>query len=82
MAAVTMIVRDSPFGLCNPFSVPRTALSSHEGKLASGNRVNIVSPDYEYDNIGFRVASEVPEPSSLLLLSLSGLALLKRKRRA
>ncbi len=38
--------------------------------------------DHEGINIGFRIASDVPEPSSLMLLSLGGLALLKRKRRA
>jgi len=31
-------------------------------------------------NAGFRVASEVPEPCSLALLSLGGLALIKRRR--
>ncbi len=35
----------------------------------------------EHENIGFRVASEViPEPASIVLLSLGGLALLKRRR--
>ena len=39
-------------------------------------------PDYEYLSIGFRVVSEVPEPSCVVLLSLGGLALLRRRRRA
>jgi formylglycine-generating enzyme required for sulfatase activity len=37
------------------------------------------SPYYEYLGIGFRVAS-VPEPATLLLLSLGGLALIKKRR--
>jgi formylglycine-generating enzyme required for sulfatase activity len=36
-------------------------------------------PSTEYDYIGFRVASDIPEPSSLVLLSLAGLALLKKR---
>ena len=42
-------------------------------KRAYGN------PDREYQNVGFRVAS-VPEPCSLVLLSLGGLTLMKRRR--
>ncbi len=37
-------------------------------------------PTSEDFGIGFRVASEVPEPMSVALLSLGGVALLKRKR--
>ena len=37
-------------------------------------------PYLELDGFGFRVASEVPEPSALGLLSLGGLILMKRRR--
>jgi len=37
------------------------------------------SPYSEYDSLGFRVAS-VPEPTTLLLLGLGGLALLRKRR--
>jgi formylglycine-generating enzyme required for sulfatase activity len=48
--------------------------------LASSAR-SYDNPDCEDDYIGFRVASEVPEPASLGLLTLGGLALLKRRCR-
>ena len=47
--------------------------------LASSARYNN-NPYYESNDIGFRVASGVPEPSSLALLWLGGLALMKRRR--
>jgi formylglycine-generating enzyme required for sulfatase activity len=47
--------------------------------LASSNRLDHI-PFGEYYIIGFRVASDVPEPMSVALLSLGGVALLKRKR--
>ena len=37
-------------------------------------------PSYEYDGIGFRV-SEVPEPATLSLLALGGLAVLRQRRK-
>ncbi len=37
-------------------------------------------PDIEGSSVGFRVASEVPEPCTLGLLSLGALALLRRRR--
>jgi len=43
----------------------------------SSNRYNL-SPYYEYYSIGFRVAS-VPEPATLGLLLIGGLALLRRR---
>jgi formylglycine-generating enzyme required for sulfatase activity len=46
--------------------------------LASSNRFNRV-PESEFGMIGFRVASIVPEPASLLLLGLGGLALRRRQ---
>ncbi|MCP4591141.1 MAG: PEP-CTERM sorting domain-containing protein, partial [bacterium] len=48
--------------------------------LASSDRLNYVYPDIEGNIFGFRVASDVPEPCSLVLLSLGGLMLLKRRR--
>ena len=39
------------------------------------------TPDDEIARLGFRVASEVPEPMSVGLLSLGGLALLKRRNK-
>jgi len=48
--------------------------------LASSNQ-GINPPYYEFYYFGFRVASEVPEPASLGLITLGGLALLKRRRR-
>jgi formylglycine-generating enzyme required for sulfatase activity len=38
-------------------------------------------PANEYDDLGFRVASEVPEPATLSLLALGGLAMLRRHMR-
>ncbi len=49
------------------------------GNLASSYR-NSNNPNTEIHAFGFRVASEVPEPSTLGLLSLGGLALLRRRR--
>lgn len=47
--------------------------------LASFARTS-TPPNKEFIDTGFRVASEVPEPSSLALLSFGGLALLFRRR--
>ena len=47
--------------------------------LASSYRHNIY-PGYEFDGVGFRVASEVPEPASIGLRAIGGLALIKRRR--
>ena len=47
--------------------------------LASSYRYGYY-PYLESNYFGFRVASEVPEPCSIALLSLGGLALLKRRR--
>ncbi len=58
--------------------------SIDDGYLASSYRDfdGTYSPYYEDDVSGFRVASEVPEPSSLGLVLFGGLMLLKRRRRA
>jgi formylglycine-generating enzyme required for sulfatase activity len=47
--------------------------------LSSSNRSDI-GPYYELDAVGFRVASNVPEPCSLVLLGLGGLVLRSRKK--
>ena len=46
--------------------------------LSSSGRFDF-NPNYELDNMGFRVAS-VPEPCSLVLLGLGGLTLMRRRR--
>ena len=53
--------------------------SDFASTLASSYRV-ANGPDGEFNYIGFRVASGVPEPASLALLSLGGLAFLRRRR--
>jgi formylglycine-generating enzyme required for sulfatase activity len=52
---------------------------SYDGNLGSSDR-GVYNPGEEDSSLGFRVASVVPEPCSLALLGLGGLAL--RKRRA
>ena len=49
--------------------------------LASSNRY-IATPVGEVNIGGFRVASDVPEPASLVLLSMGGLAMISRRRRS
>jgi formylglycine-generating enzyme required for sulfatase activity len=50
-----------------------------DGDLASSYREGLV-PDIEFCLFGFRVASDVPEPMSVTLLALGGVALLKKRR--
>ena len=41
---------------------------------------DFLDPTYEFDDVGFRVASIIPEPSTLLLLCFGSLAVLWRRR--
>jgi formylglycine-generating enzyme required for sulfatase activity len=41
---------------------------------------NFTHPVTDFGSVGFRVAAEIPEPTSLALLGLGGLALLRRTR--
>jgi hypothetical protein len=50
-----------------------------DGNLASSYRFSNIPYDESY-NVGFRVASIVPEPCSLVLLFLGGLAIARKKR--
>ena len=54
--------------------------SSDIGNLASSAQGYGI-PDVESGGIGFRVASEVPEPATLSLLALGGLAVIRRRRK-
>jgi formylglycine-generating enzyme required for sulfatase activity len=60
-------------GSCNSYG------GAYDIDLASSNRIGY-GPNAEFDDVGFRVASIVPEPCSLTLLFLGGLALRNRKR--
>ena len=53
-------------------------LNGYETLRASDRGSSIGSPSSEYDCIGFRV-SEVPEPATLSLLAMGGLAMLRRR---
>ena len=53
--------------------------TGYGGILESSTRGSS-APDRERDNVGFRVAS-VPEPCSLGLLALGGLAVLRKRRK-
>jgi len=76
----------------NPYSDPNYGTDSIRGLrggsyfflydyLASSYRDYPSGSYVEYYQLGFRVASEVPEPTSLVLLTLGGLMVLKRKRK-
>lgn len=53
--------------------------SDYGSSLKSSVRSHLY-PDYEFADTGFRVASEVPEPTTFSLLALGGLALVRRRR--
>lgn len=48
--------------------------------LHAADRADYFVPSYEFYSIGFRVV-EVPEPGTMTMLALGGLALIRRKRR-
>jgi formylglycine-generating enzyme required for sulfatase activity len=49
--------------------------------IRASNRYGTFVPSSEYDSVGFRLASAIPEPTSLLLTMLAGgLMLIRRKR--
>jgi len=52
----------------------------YDGRSSSSRYYSVVGPSYESYYIGFRVASTVPEPCSLVLLGIGGLILRNRKR--
>ena len=71
------VVSAIPIVVTDPDGALVTSVDRTNGQ--SGNRSPI--GEFDEDNyLGFRVASEVPEPCSLALLSLGGLSLIKRRR--
>jgi formylglycine-generating enzyme required for sulfatase activity len=71
----------------DPFSDPRSSRDLRGGSYHE-NDTYLVSSHRYYSDVrnegsltGFRVASDIPEPCSLVLLSLGGLALIRRRRR-
>jgi formylglycine-generating enzyme required for sulfatase activity len=56
-----------------------SAFNDYGGNIPSGYGSYMGSPSIEYGDLGFRVAS-IPEPCSLVLMSLGGLLLSRRKK--
>jgi hypothetical protein len=49
--------------------------------MASTRQPDVNPPIHDF-HIGFRVATVIPEPSTLLLVALAGMGLLRRRRGA
>jgi len=71
---------DTTYGTGSARGLRGGSFNFNGGTLASSDRIGY-DPYYENGYLGFRVASEVPEPFTLGLLSLGGVALLARRRR-
>jgi formylglycine-generating enzyme required for sulfatase activity len=73
---------ESPYGLSYGTGSPRGlrggSFRNSDINLPSSGRYDDVFPYEDIFNIGFRVASEIPEPSSLALLG--GLLVIRRRR--
>ncbi len=55
------------------------SFNNNDNNLHASNRSIGIDPTYESSNVGFRV-SEVPEPATIVMLSLAGVGILRRKR--
>jgi len=54
---------------------------THSANILTSSLRNNIGPSGEHYYVGFRVASEVPEPTTLSLLAIGGLAMLRRRRK-